>query len=193
MSQYDRFARICSNVSNFNDRHYDTIILHQVYRFHKFSKTFTKMYIKILYINTLLHTEIWSKRVYLITCFRGDVITKANKFKSATPKSVKIRDKSYSRLTWRVPLVEQELLTLPEHPSSLQVFSGIRVIRSLVLCVCLVDRCMSFCTFSFGHYVLCSSSTYGVWLLLWYLQALLWRLSPSLLWYNVVAMEYHSV
>jgi hypothetical protein len=66
-----------------------------------------------------------------------------------------------TRLTWRVPLVEQERLTLPQHLSSLQVFSGIRVIRSLVLCVCFVDRCISFCTFSFGHYVLCSSSIYG--------------------------------
>jgi len=25
--------------------------------------------------------------------------------------------------------------------------------RSLVLCVCFVDRCLSFCTFSFGHCV----------------------------------------
>jgi hypothetical protein len=30
-------------------------------------------------------------------------------------------------------------------------FSGVRVTRSLVLCVCFVDRCWSFCTFSFGH------------------------------------------
>jgi hypothetical protein len=50
-----------------------------------------------------------------------------------------------------VQLVEQELLTLPEHLSSSPVFSGVRVTRSLVLCVCFVDRCLSFCTFSFGH------------------------------------------
>ena len=30
-------------------------------------------------------------------------------------------------------------------------FEGIRVTRSLVLYVCLVDRCLFFCTFSFGH------------------------------------------
>ena len=30
-------------------------------------------------------------------------------------------------------------------------FSGVRVTRSIVLCVCFVDRCLSFCTFSFGH------------------------------------------
>ena len=47
-----------------------------------------------------------------------------------------------------VPRLEQELLTLPEHPSSLPVFSGVRVTRYLVLCVCVVDLCMSFCTFS---------------------------------------------
>ena len=73
------------------------------------------------------------------------------------------------------------------------VFSGVRVTRSLVLCVCFVDRCLSFCTFSFGHCVVCSSSIYGfcvpfvifwplcclfffdIWILftLWYLQTLL--------------------
>jgi hypothetical protein len=52
-------------------------------------------------------------------------------------------------------------------------FSGVRVTRSLVLYVCFVDRCLSFCTFSFGHCVVCSSSIYGFWLRLWYLQALL--------------------
>ena len=41
------------------------------------------------------------------------------------------------------------------------VFSGVRVTRSLVLCVWFVDRCLSFCTFSFGHCVLWSSSIYG--------------------------------
>ena len=29
------------------------------------------------------------------------------------------------------------------------VFSGVRVTRTLVLCVCFVDRCLSFCTFFF--------------------------------------------
>jgi hypothetical protein len=57
-----------------------------------------------------------------------------------------------------VPLVEQKLLTLPEHLSSPPVFSGVHVTRSLVLFVCFVDRCLSFCIFSFGHCVVCSSS-----------------------------------
>ena len=56
-----------------------------------------------------------------------------------------------------MPLVEQELLLLPEHLSSSPVFSRVRVTRSLVLYVCFVDRCLSFCIFSFGHCVVCSS------------------------------------
>jgi hypothetical protein len=78
-----------------------------------------------------------------------------------------------TRLTLWVPLVEQGLLTLPEHLSSPPVLSEISVTISLVLCVCFVDRCLSFCTFSFGHCVVCSSSIYGFWLPLWYLQTLL--------------------
>jgi hypothetical protein len=38
------------------------------------------------------------------------------------------------RVTWWVPLVEQELLTLPEHLGSPPVISEIRVTRSLVFC-----------------------------------------------------------
>ena len=34
--------------------------------------------------------------------------------------------------------------------------SGVRVTRSSVLCICLVDRYLSFCPFSFGHCVVCS-------------------------------------
>ena len=54
-----------------------------------------------------------------------------------------------TRLTRRVSLVEQELPTLPEHLRSPPVFSGVRVTLILVLYVCFVDRCLSFCTFSF--------------------------------------------
>ena len=49
-----------------------------------------------------------------------------------------------TRLTRRVPLVEQELLTLPGHLRSPPVLNGVRVTRSLVLCVCFIDRCLSF-------------------------------------------------
>jgi len=81
-----------------------------------------------------------------------------------------------TRLTRRVPLVEQELLTLPDHLSSPPVFSGVCDTRSLVLYVhfvCFVDRCLSFCTFSFGHCVVCSTSICGFWLPLWYLPTIL--------------------
>ena len=57
-----------------------------------------------------------------------------------------------------MPLVEQELSVLSEHMSSPPVCSGVCVTRSLVLCVCFVDRCLSFCPFSFDHCVVCSSS-----------------------------------
>ena len=70
--------------------------------------------------------------------------------------------------------MEQELLFLPEHLSSPPVFSGVPVTRSLVLYVCFVDRYLSFCTFSFGHCVVCSSSIYRFWLPLWYLQLFLY-------------------
>jgi hypothetical protein len=53
-----------------------------------------------------------------------------------------------------------QTLTLPEHMSSLSVFSAVRVTRVLVLYVCFVDYCLSFCPFSFGHCVVCSSN-YG--------------------------------
>jgi hypothetical protein len=62
--------------------------------------------------------------------------------------------------SWRVPLVGQELPTLPENMSLLPVFSGVRVNRSLILCACFVDRCLSFCPF-FGHCVVCPASIYG--------------------------------
>jgi hypothetical protein len=54
--------------------------------------------------------------------------------------------------------VEQELLTLPELRSTSPVFSGVRVTRSLLLCVCFVDRYLSFLYFFFE--VLTTSGTY---------------------------------
>jgi hypothetical protein len=84
-----------------------------------------------------------------------------------------------TRLTRRVPLVEQELLTLLEHLSSSPVFSGVCVTRSLDLYVCFVDRCLSFCTFFLAHCVVCSSSIYDFRLLLWYLQTFLLNIRLS--------------
>jgi hypothetical protein len=86
-----------------------------------------------------------------------------------------------------VLIVEEELLTLPEHLKSPPVFSGVCVTRSLVLYVSFVDRCLSFCTFSFDHCVVCSSSIYGFGLPLWYLQALL---MASMSRFIVVVVQY---
>jgi len=45
---------------------------------------------------------------------------------------------------------------------SLTYWLVLNVTRFLVLCVCLADdRCLSFCTFSFGNCVFCLSSIYG--------------------------------
>ena len=69
-----------------------------------------------------------------------------------------------------MPLAGPDRPILLEHLSSPPVFSGVRVTQSLVLCVCFVDLCLSFCSFSFDHCVVCSSSIYG--LPIWYLQIL---------------------
>jgi hypothetical protein len=51
------------------------------------------------------------------------------------------------RVTRRVPLVEQELTTLPEHLRAPPDFRGVRIARALVFCVVFVDRCLSLCPF----------------------------------------------
>jgi hypothetical protein len=76
-------------------------------------------------------------------------------------------------------------------------FSGVRVPGSLVLCVCFVDCYLSFCTFSFGHCVVCSSSVYGFWLPLWYLQIILCYLSfyrnQDADWWNINEYNLNKV
>ena len=52
-----------------------------------------------------------------------------------------------TRLTRRVWQAEQELLTLPENLSLPLIFSEVRVTQYLVLCVCFVDRYLSYCPF----------------------------------------------
>ena len=53
-------------------------------------------------------------------------------------------------VTRRMSLVEQELLTLPEHLSSVTDFSELRVAQSLVFCMWfIVDHRLSFCVFLF--------------------------------------------
>ena len=49
-----------------------------------------------------------------------------------------------TRLIRRMPVVDQELPTLLGHLSSPLGLIGVRITRSLVVCVCLVGRCLSF-------------------------------------------------
>ena len=72
-----------------------------------------------------------------------------------------------TRLTRWVPLVEQELLTLIEHLSSLPDFTGVSVALSLGFCLVLCRLVLVFFVFIFC--VVCPS-IYGFWLPLWYLQ-----------------------
>ena len=58
-------------------------------------------------------------------------------------------------------------------PEFTPVFSWVRVTRSLVLYVCFVGHCLSFCTF------LLAIALYRLWLPLWYLQTPLTYENPS--------------
>jgi hypothetical protein len=64
--------------------------------------------------------------------------------------------RSVIRVTRRVPLVEQKLVTVLEYRSSPPSFSGIRVARFLVTVWCFVYYCLSFCPFSFDHCIVVS-------------------------------------
>ena len=79
-----------------------------------------------------------------------------------------------TKLTHRVSLVKQERFTLPENLSSHPDLSGVRNTRSLVLYVCLVDRCLSFLTLFFCP--LCFLFPFDIRILntLWYFQTLLY-------------------
>ena len=48
---------------------------------------------------------------------------------------------------WHQKHFEKELLTFSGAPAFIPVFSGVRVTRSLVLYVCFVGHCLSFCPF----------------------------------------------
>ena len=77
--------------------------------------------------------------------------------------------------------------------SSSPVFSGVRVTQSLVLFVCFVDRCLSICTFSFDHCVVCSSSICGFWLPVCYLQALFTLVGSALLIFLLVCIVFFAL
>ena len=78
-----------------------------------------------------------------------------------------------TRQILRVRLAEKELLTLPYYLNSPPVFTVVPVTRSLVLYVCFVDRCLSFCSYFF--WPLCCLFFFDLQNLntLWYLETLL--------------------
>jgi len=55
----------------------------------------------------------------------------------------------YSINTLCHSVIFNKLNTMPNNLSHSDTFSGVLVTRSLVLCVCFVDRCLSFCVFFF--------------------------------------------
>jgi hypothetical protein len=61
-------------------------------------------------------------------------------------------------VTRQIPLVGQDILTLPEHPWLTPVFSGVCVSQSKVFCVVFFYYCSSCCHFSFWRYIVCPSS-----------------------------------
>ena len=104
-------------------------------------------------------------------------LTEATRIRVPIQEKRYIRFERHSRAHWRSNNSQLLLGSYSGQQTSIigrDVFSGVRVTRSLVLYVCFVDRCLSFCTFSFGHCVVCSSSIYGFWLPLWCLQTLIW-------------------
>jgi predicted membrane protein len=72
------------------------------------------------------------------------------------------KEKRYKiKLSKSLKEVKSTPLTHKYMTTHLAVFIGVHVTRTLVICVYFADRCLSFCTFSFGHCVVCSSTKYG--------------------------------
>ena len=67
----------------------------------------------------------------------------------------------YDNVRPKAPDKFSEILFIYLDMSSPPFFNAIRVTRSLALCVCFVDRCLSFCSFTFGHCVVCPFSIFG--------------------------------
>jgi hypothetical protein len=122
-----------------------------------------KSYVKIILVTSMtffsfdllyMNYSAWKMCLYKIIV--------VNTFRSF-PHSWLITD-FVKKLTRRLPLVEQELLTFPDHLSSSQVFSGVRVARSLVLCVMF---CRSlFVLLSLFFCLLCYLSFLDLWILI---------------------------
>ena len=149
LSQMIRYSRACGSYQDFLDRGLllTRKLLNQGFLLVKLKSSLRKFYGR--------HHDLVNRYGISVTNDHGYASPSVNTSLSF-PHSRLITG-FVTRLIRRVTLVEQDLLTLPEHLSSPPVFSGVHVARSLVLYVCFVDRCLSFCTFSFGHCVVCSS------------------------------------
>jgi len=158
ISQLMRYPRACDSYQDFIDR---GLLLTR--------KVLNKRFILVKLKSSLRKFYGWPMWNICVTNDNGYVPLVVNTSRSF-PYSSLITG-FVSRLTRRVLLVEQERFTLPEHLSEPPVFSGVHVTQFFILCVCFVDFCFSFCPFYFGHCVVCSSSIYGFWLPLWYLQS----------------------
>jgi len=104
--------------------------------------------------NSVFDRVVVQRPMFLCSCFISTISTYGLLIPFGIIKHNFHIIKALNILAIKMSLVEQELLTLPEHLSSPPDFSGVSVTRSLVLYVCFEDRCLTFCTFSFDHCVL---------------------------------------
>jgi hypothetical protein len=150
-----RYSRACYSYQDFLDR--GLLLTRKL-----LNQSFLLVKLKVLCSPPRLGWPLWN---FCVTNDNGHVPLVINTSRSF-PHSWHHR--FVTRLSRQVSLVEQELPTLPEQSSSPPPpgFSGVRVTRSLVLYVCFLDRCLSFCTFSLAivlSVLRCTDSDYSLW------------------------------
>jgi hypothetical protein len=137
VSQFIRYSRACGSYQNFLDR---GLLLKRKLLKQGFLLVKIKSLIRKCYRSSpWLGWPLWN---ICVTNDHGYVPLVVNTSRSFPHAWLIIG--FVTRLTRGVPLVEQKLLTLAEHMSSLPGFSGVRGTRSLVFYACFVDRCLYF-------------------------------------------------
>jgi hypothetical protein len=141
ISQLIRYSRACGSYQDFLDRGLLLIrkLLNQGFLSVKLKSSLRKSYGR--------HHDLVDRYGISVSQMTMDMLH----LSQTLPSPFLIHDitRFVTRLTRRAPLMEQELFTFPEHLSSSPILSGVRVTRSLALCICFVYRCLSFCTFFF--------------------------------------------